>query len=230
MMNRIIGLLSFTLLIAISSCSTSAKTNKTSDESLTDIVDVSIDPSLMVEERQLDTMYVTAPALEKAEETTEETAPVFEPEVYNASRKRRNDLLHTKLDLRFDWEEEAVIGTAELQLQPYFYPTDSLVLDAKGFDLQKISVEDANGQRVNHTYDYDEEKIYLAFEKEFKRAESYTITIEYIAHPSETGGSAAITSDKGLVFHQPKRRRSTQAPTNLDSRGNGVEFPLVSHY
>jgi aminopeptidase N len=230
MMNRIIGLLSFTLLIAISSCSTSAKTNKTSDESLTDIVDVSIDPSLMVEERQLDTMYVTAPALEKAEETTEETAPVFEPEVYNASRKRRNDLLHTKLDLRFDWEEEAVIGTAELQLQPYFYPTDSLVLDAKGFDLQKISVEDANGQRVNHTYDYDEEKIYLAFEKEFKRAESYTITIEYIAHPSETGGSAAITSDKGLFFINPKGEdplKPQQIWTQGETEWNSRWFPTI---
>ncbi len=231
MKNRIFGLLSLSLLVLVTNCSTSSKTSKpNSDESLTDVVDVGIDPSLMVEERQLDTMYVTAPALENNEETQEDIPQLFEAEVYNPSRKRRNDLLHTKLDLRFDWEQEAVIGKASLQFQPYFYPTDSLILDAKGFDFQSISAQDEKGQNVALTYEYDEEKIYIAFSRTFDRKETYTLDIAYTAHPSETGGSAAITSDKGLFFINPKGEdplKPKQIWTQGETEWNSRWFPTI---
>ena len=44
---------------------------------------------------------------------------------YRASRSRTFDLLHTKLELRFDWENQHVIGKATLKLKPYFYPRDN---------------------------------------------------------------------------------------------------------
>lgn len=230
-MNKIPGLLSLFLCIAIISCSTSAKINKdSSNESLTDVMGVSEDPSLLVEERQLDTMYVTAPALEKTEDLTEEPLPVFETEVYNATRRRRNDLLHTKLDLRFNWAEEKVIGKAELQLQAFFYPTDSLILDAKGFEFNNISVSDAKGENVDFTYDYDKEKIYFEFNRVFQRDETYTINIDYTAHPSETGGSAAITSDKGLFFINPTGEdpsKPKQIWTQGETEWNSRWFPTI---
>src|ERR1700733_12332030 len=54
-----------------------------------------------------------------------------EEKKYNASATRVNDLLHTKLEINFNWEKSQLNGKATLDLKPYFYPTDTLVLDAK---------------------------------------------------------------------------------------------------
>ena len=51
------------------------------------------------EYRELDTMVVRAPRVEQPAEE-------FQLKRYNPSAKRDWDLLHTKLDLRFDWEKE----------------------------------------------------------------------------------------------------------------------------
>src|SRR5688572_23847433 len=48
---------------------------------------------------------------------------------YHASEDRQWDLLHTMLDLSFDWNQSAVIGTATLTLSPLFYNQTSLELD-----------------------------------------------------------------------------------------------------
>ena len=81
--------------------------------------------------RQLDTMVVTAPKKSPAENDSEKI--LNELPVYQSSHKRENDLLHTRLDLRFDWEKEQVLGKATLRLKPFFYPAETVVLDAKGF-------------------------------------------------------------------------------------------------
>ena len=55
--------------------------------------------------------------------------------VYHASQTRINDIVHTKLDVRFDWEQQRMMGKAWIIFKPYFYPTANLTLDAKGFDI-----------------------------------------------------------------------------------------------
>src|SRR3989337_3000212 len=42
--------------------------------------------------------------------------------VYQASEERTWDLLHTMLDLSFDWNKSSVQGPATLTLSPLFYP------------------------------------------------------------------------------------------------------------
>ncbi len=39
--------------------------------------------------------------------------------------------LYTKLDVKFDYDKAWLYGKAWLTLRPHFYPTDSLLLDAK---------------------------------------------------------------------------------------------------
>ena len=53
---------------------------------------------------------------------------------YQASNTRLNDLIHTKLEVKFDWEKQHLLGKAELIFRPYFYSTKELILDAKGID------------------------------------------------------------------------------------------------
>ena len=90
--------------------------------------------SKKTETRMMDTVSVVAarkPSTEAKERVREN---------YKASFTRVNDLLHTKLDVRFDWAKKHLNGKAWLSLRPVFYATDSLELDAKGFDLHKIAM------------------------------------------------------------------------------------------
>lgn len=183
------------------------------------------------ETRNLDTVVV-APEWsgeeEMQEDLAEETLPNTLP-VYNPSNTRQNDLLHTKLDLRFDWEKQQVIGKATLKFKPYFRAVSSLTLDAKDFEFQKITFE---GKNDPLKYKYENGALEIDLGRSFKKNEEYSIYIEYIASPAETGGSEAITSDQGLFFINPKgedpekpQQIWTQGETNWNSRW----FPTIDH-
>ena len=60
-----------------------------------------------------------------------EGSVVVTPEAYHPSFTIINDLVHTKLDVKFDWQKQYLYGKAWITLKPHFYATDSLTLDAK---------------------------------------------------------------------------------------------------
>ena len=68
------------------------------------------------DQQLLDTVVVSAPR----NINTESKNP------YRSTSERTIDLLHTKLDLNFDWENEAVLGVAALTFSPLFYPTSAI--------------------------------------------------------------------------------------------------------
>ncbi|MCC6725446.1 MAG: alanyl aminopeptidase [Saprospiraceae bacterium] len=178
----------------------------------------------------LDTVSVTAPS----EYNEDEMVSLDEPDSgsltlprYNPTAKRESDLLHTSLDLRFDWAKEQVIGKATLTLKPYFYPTDKVTLDAKGFQFNKISFE---GSAQPLKYDYDSSKVTIYLGKTFTRNQEYKLLIDYVATPAASGGSAAITSDKGLFFINPRKTEADkpqQIWTQGETENNSRWFPTI---
>ncbi len=72
----------------------------------------------------------------KAQDSTQ---PAKDPAllIYRAMFPHINDLVHTKLDVRFDYSKSYLYGKAWITLKPHFYPTDSLSLDAKGMDIKR---------------------------------------------------------------------------------------------
>src|SRR5260370_23822834 len=60
--------------------------------------------------------------------------------VHGGSVTRINDLVHTRLELRFDYGRSYAYGKEEITLQPHFYPTDSLTLDAKQMSIFSVGV------------------------------------------------------------------------------------------
>ncbi len=184
------------------------------------------------EKQMLDTLVV-----EPTEEETDEDAPeemetaavelTLPP--YAPSYKRTNDLIHTKLDVRFNWEKEEVIGKASLKLKPLFYPTASLTLDAKGFELKKVALQTATGDQTLK-YTYDSSRLVINLGRTYTRNEEYTINIEYIARPTSSGGSAAITSNKGLFFINPRKEdgdKPQQIWTQGETEWNSRWFPTI---
>ncbi len=174
----------------------------------------------IIEERILDEVVVTAPA-EEPEIEIENELPT-----YRASATREFDLIHTKLDIAFDWEKQHVLGKAELTLKPYFYSSDVLTLDAKVFDIHSIKL---NGQDLK--YDYDFKKLKIDLGKVYTKDESIVVNIDYTAKPNEgpSGGSAAIMSDKGLFFINPKKigDKPQQIWTQGETENSSRWFPTI---
>ena len=186
------------------------------------------EPITLMEERVLDTLVVSAPAIDKADVKQDaKSTPVFERPVYRSSAKRENDLLHTRLEVQFDWKTEKVFGKATLDLKPYFYPTDSLTLDAKGFEISNIQLVPA-GRELE--YEYDGQQLKIKLDRTYQRNETYTVNIDYTATPSATGGSNAIKSDKGLFFINPRGEdpdKPQQIWTQGETQNNSRWFPTI---
>ncbi len=179
---------------------------------------------VITEIRNLDSIVVTAPAMDPYEEIEEITYTLSR---YNETQTRLHDLLHTRLDLRFDWEKEQVLGQATLTLKPYFYASGQLVLDAKGFEFNQVRFQ---GQNEDLDYTYDGQQITIDLGKTFEKEESYTLFIDYVATPAASGGSSAITSDKGLYFINAQGKdpdKPTQIWTQGETESNSRWFPTI---
>jgi aminopeptidase N len=139
--------------------------------------------------------------------------------VYRASETKINEVIHTKLDVKFDFENAWMMGKEWLTLRPYFYPTDSVTLDAKGMNIKEVSL--MNGStKTKLTFNYDGFVLRIKLGKSFSRNEKYTLYFEYISKPNElkSEGSAAITDAKGLYFINPKGKDKNK-PVQIWTQG-----------
>ncbi len=160
-------------------------------------------------------------------------APAARPESpYRASATKINDLVHTKLDVRFDYAKRYLYGKEWVTLKPHAYPTDSLRLDAKGMDIKTVALMNGN-QPQALKYDYaDGLNLRINLGRAFKPGEAYTVYIEYTAKPDElkVKGSAAITDAKGLYFINPDSAvagKPVQIWTQGETEGSSAWFPTI---
>ncbi len=181
--------------------------------------------TVLTERRDLDTLFVSAPRIGE-KDSEQETVPNELPD-YNGSYQRTHDLLHTKLDLRFDWENESVKGKANLIFTPLFYPSKTLKLDAKNFQFFNVSFAQST-DTLKYTYDGSSLEIDLG--KTFVRQDTFEIFIDYLAHPTKSGGSNAITSDQGLFFinaDNSEPNKPQQIWTQGETEWNSKWFPTI---
>ncbi len=179
------------------------------------------------EYRQLDTMVVTGDRPSEYDVADTDRIESYALPPYNASHTRTNDLLHTKLEVSFDWANEKVMGKATLRFKPQFYPVSTLTLDAKGFKFNQVRMA---GGAQDLKYDYDGEQITIQLGKEYTRDQEYTVFIDYVASPKGDGGSAAITSDRGLFFINPTGEdpnKPQQIWTQGETESNSRWFPTI---
>lgn len=214
------------LSIILSGCKTTRKTS--SDTEVTSF--------------QLDTISVTASNPAKRE-------------VYRASNTRSHDIIHTKLEVSFDWKLCRMNGKATILGKPYFYPTRMLYLNARGMEIKKLEVlgaakasavqaaEDAGMDAttaeaaaqnypgaVSYRYENDSLKINLG--RVYTADETYTVVIEYVAKPNElkSKGSNAISDDKGLYFINPGGEnpfKMQQIWTQGETQASSAWFPTI---
>ncbi|SDX42355.1 M1 family metallopeptidase [Hymenobacter psychrophilus] len=150
---------------------------------------------------------------------------------YRASRPKINDLVHTKLDVRFDYAKRQLIGKEWLTLRPHAYPTDSLRLDAKGMDIGSVTMV-SQGNAKALTFKYNGDQLNIKLDKTYLVDQQYTVYIEYVAKPDElkVKGSAAITDAKGLYFINPDSAvagKPVQIWTQGETEASSVWFPTI---
>ena len=175
----------------------------------------------VVENRTLDTLAVTASKIDK-----------FQRPTYNETAARTHDLVHTKLEVAFDWQNQYLNGKATLDLAPLFYASDRIRLDAKGFDIHQIALMVGDKQQ-ELTYVYENNKdLYINLDKTYQKGEQFRLLIAYTAKPNELpiGGSQAITSDKGLYFINPlgdEKGKPQQIWTQGETESSSCWFPTI---
>lgn len=150
---------------------------------------------------------------------------------YRATADKINNLVHTKLEAKFDYSKAQLNGKVWITLKPHFYPTDSVTLDAKGMDIRQVAVV-KNGKNTPLKYDHDGMLLDIDLDKTYRNNESYTIYIDYTAKPNEYKGrgSAAITDAKGLYFINPTGEdpdKPTQIWTQGETEATSVWVPTI---
>jgi len=151
---------------------------------------------------------------------------------YRASVTKSFDLIHTKLDVSFDWEKHYLMGEATITMKPHFYPAATILLDARGMEIKRVASIN-NKDTLNLNYSYGNDTITIKLGKELTREEKITVYVNYIAKPDElskVGGSDAISSDKGLYFINAdgkEKDKPKQIWTQGETQSNSVWFPTI---
>jgi len=176
------------------------------------------------------TGLVSGAGLVRAQQTKEPTDDSWKKE-YRATATKYNDLVNTKLDVRFDYDKSYMYGKEWVTLKPHFYPTDSVTLDAKGMDIHEIAVVKER-KKSPLKYNYDGMILRIHLDRTYKHTETYTLYIDYTSKPNElkVQGSAAITDAKGLYFINPKgeeKDKPTEIWTQGETEANSAWFPTI---
>ncbi|WP_028891868.1 M1 family metallopeptidase [Tenacibaculum sp. 47A_GOM-205m] len=146
---------------------------------------------------------------------------------YRAERDKVHSLIHTKLKVDFNFQEQEMNGEEWVTLKPHFYETDKVTLDAKAMVIHKVTM---NNQPLD--FNYDDFELVINLPRKYNRKEEFTLYIKYTARPERVKqkGSAAITSAKGLYFINPKgldKNKPTQIWTQGETEASSCWFPTI---
>ncbi|GGG41564.1 M1 family metallopeptidase [Hymenobacter glacieicola] len=173
-------------------------------------------------------LLAAAPALAQSPAARPDSAAALP---YRESARKINALVHTKLDVRFDYSKRQLLGREWVTLQPVAYATDSLRLDAKGMDIKSVTMVNGTATQTLK-YDYNQEQMLVHLDKLYTPGQQYTVYIEYVAKPDElkTKGSQAITDAKGLYFINPdstEAGKPRQIWTQGETEASSAWFPTI---
>ena len=151
--------------------------------------------------------------------------------VYRGSDPMMHDLIHTRLEVSFDWTKRELIGNAQITLKPHFYPQKMLYLDARGMEIKSVNLmQRSSSQELG--FEYRNDSICITLDRTYNPRDTFKVSIDYISRPEALpkGGSDAIASDKGLYFinadgSDPKKPR--QIWTQGETQSSSVWFPTI---
>jgi len=155
----------------------------------------------------------------------------FGATIYHGSYSKDIDIIHTRLDLRLDWDSTFVIGKAYIDAKPYFYPSDKIVLNAKGFRINRVGlIRDVDSLPLKYTY--DNKLITIKLDKTYKKDQKFTVFIDYVAMPNKLkiGTDIPSAAERGFNFINPNGsdlKKPQQFWTQGETENNSTWFPTI---
>ena len=146
---------------------------------------------------------------------------------YRAEKEKKHNLIHTKLNVDFNFDDKSMNGEAWITAKPHFYATNTIALDANAMLIHEVSL---NNKVLS--YDYNEYVLEIELPKTYTKNEEFTIYIKYTARPEKVKevGSKAITDAKGLYFINADSKDTTkpiQIWTQGETQANSAWFPTI---
>ena len=183
---------------------------------------VSEKKNAVVEKDTLTAVEIDTIAIEKEEDV--------KVKLYRGERTRFFKLIHTKLEVSFDWDNQYLNGIATLVLEPYFYDQSKISLDAKGLKIHSVLLVD--GEKSDSlSYVYNGKELEIDLVKAYQKGQKINIQINYTAKPNEGDLANAPESDqKGLYFINPKGEvegKPRQIWTLGETESNSRWFPTL---
>jgi aminopeptidase N len=151
--------------------------------------------------------------------------------IYRSAAPKINDLVHTQLEVRFDYKKRYLYGKEWVTLKPHFDSTDTLRLDAKGMDIHRVSIQKKTGATPAQ-FTYDGLILNIALDKVYQNNERYTVFIDYTAKPNELKfeESPLAKFNRGLYFVNPdssEKGKPVQIYTQGETENSSVWFPTI---
>jgi aminopeptidase N len=163
---------------------------------------------------------------------------------YQPTRPLKNDLIHTRLQLQFDWLRQHLLGSAQITFKPYFYPQNTLELDAKGFDIKGVfqldTLEKYDSTSKKYLkeaildtleYTYNKRTLLLKLRRTYSRFDTLHVRIDYVAKPNEIPEEIrGSQGDKGLYFINADgldEGKPQQIWTQGQTENNSCWFPTI---
>ncbi|WP_445747282.1 M1 family aminopeptidase [Polaribacter sp.] len=149
--------------------------------------------------------------------------PTYQPE-----REKTHNLVHTKLNVDFNFAAKTMNGEAWITAKPHFYSSKTITLDAKAMLIHEVKM---NQKPVSFSYD-DNLKLTIQLPKTYQKDEEFTVYIKYTAQPEKVyqKGSNAITDAKGLYFINPdglNKTKPKQIWTQGETEASSCWFPTI---
>lgn len=151
---------------------------------------------------------------------------------YRPSFTKYFDLIHTTLDVRFDYEHSYMPATASITMHPHFYPTNELVLNARGMLLNRVAL--INGKdTADFKYRYENDSLFIPLGRTYTVSDTLHVYIDYVARPEELKDKKAgnaVRDDKGLYFINPLGKivnKPRQIWTQGEPQAASAWFPTI---
>ncbi|UBM60181.1 M1 family metallopeptidase [Marinilongibacter aquaticus] len=143
---------------------------------------------------------------------------------YQASTTKKFDLIHSELHLEPNWENHHLSGEAILTVKPWFYAQNTLILDAKSFDIAEVRV---NKKTVK--YQYNLAKLAIELGRSYSRTDTLQVYVKYTAKPDELQSIPQFEEleYKGLYFIDSSRNKPQQIWTEGETEYNSCWFPTL---
>ena len=144
---------------------------------------------------------------------------------------RSNKLINTKLQVSFDYQKHYLFGKEWITLTPTVAATDSLYLDAKGMEINNLSIA-KNGKEEALKYSYDGNKLKIKLNKLYSPRQHYTVYLNYVAKPDEAKvkNYGRIPEVRGLYFINTRgedKKKPVEIWTQGEPEGSSVWFPTI---